>query len=102
MPHLVNCAKEGKTITYKEIGDKINCYHRSFYQALYYIRDEFCIKNGHPIISGLVVKVDTQLPGKGWHPNANKWTKQENRKKFEDEKKRIFSYKQWDELLSQL
>jgi hypothetical protein len=103
LPHLVNYAREKQTVTYKEIGDKIGIFHRGFFPALCYIRDEFCVKRGYPLISALVVSKDTQLPGESWLPfYVGELTDTQNKLRHDFEKEKIFSCNKWDDLLTYL
>jgi putative restriction endonuclease len=68
LPHLVATAKAGKTITYKELGDKIGLHHRPLQYVFGYIRDDICRRHDLPMLNALVVNADTQEPGGGWLP----------------------------------
>ncbi|MDY0385695.1 MAG: hypothetical protein RBT65_00915 [Methanolobus sp.] len=101
LPHLVDHARKGQTVTYKEIGDEIGVFHRGFFPALGYIRDEFCAKRGYPLINALVVSKSTQLPGESWLPSSvGELTPTQNRLRHDLEKEKIFSFKRWDDLLT--
>ena len=63
LPYLVYYAKKGKTLTYKELAEKINSHPIALSYMLGYIRDDICLKRGLPMISVIVVRTDTGLPG---------------------------------------
>ncbi len=68
-----------------------------------YIRDEICIKRGLPMISAIVVRTDTQLPGEDFLPEgASNLSRKEFKKKFEEHRDKVFTYTEWDKLLNKL
>lgn len=62
---LVECAKNKKTITYKDFSNEIKIHHRTVRYPLEYIQD-YCLKNQLPPLSILVVNKTTGLPGTGF------------------------------------
>lgn len=103
LPHLVFYAKRGKTLTYKELAQKINSHPRALSYMLGYIRDEICAKNELPLISSIVVRVDTQLPGDDFLPeDISNLSEEEFKQKFEENRDKVFSYTEWDKLLDKL
>lgn len=103
LPYLVCYAKKGKTLTYKELAEKIKSHHRALSYMLGYIRDEICLKNGLPMISSIVVRTDTKLPGGDFLPEGtSNLSSEEFKKKFEENRDKVFSYTEWDKLLNKL
>lgn len=104
IPYLVYHAQKKGTITYNELGKKIGHHHRNLGYILRYIRDDICIKKGHPMITVIVVQVDTGLPGDDFLPNglARFLTKEKYRKKFEENRDKVYKFDKWDELLDEL
>ena len=103
LPHLVSCAKMKKTITYKELADKIGVHHRTIFHPLGYIRDEICDKQNLPLINVLVVKKDDHLPGdKFLSGGTRSFSDSEFENEFEKNKTDVFSYTKWDDLLRNL
>lgn len=98
LPHLVSCAKMKKTITYKELTDKIGVHHRTISHPLGYIRDEICDKQKFPLINVLVVRKDNGLPGVRYLGH----TKPVSVPRFEKMKTDVFSCTKWDDLLRNL
>ena len=94
LPHLVSCAKMKKTITYKELADKIGVHHRTISHPLGYIRDEICAKRKFPLINVLVVGKGNGLPGVGYLSGGTI-----SLFEFEKEKTDVFSCTKWDDLL---
>ena len=81
---LKKVANKGKTITYGELGKKIDAH--PFYdlpKALGLIWD-WCDKNGYPHINALVVSIDTDFPGQGYQPEDRPSSMEEWRKLWGD------------------
>ncbi|MXZ46885.1 MAG: hypothetical protein F4Z08_07860 [Chloroflexi bacterium] len=70
LPHLVEAARAGTTLTYKELGEKIELHHRPLRYALDFIRDDICRRHGLPLLNSIVVNGDTGEPGDGWLPDG--------------------------------
>lgn len=103
LPHLVHCAKMRKTITYGELGQKIDRHWRAMRWLLAYIRDEICVPRGLPYITAIVVNQTTQLPGGGWLPEGTEdLTSEQYRRKFEEVRDLVFACDAWDALLREL
>lgn len=102
-PYLVQAAKANKTITYKELAEKIGVHHRAMGIALGYVRDEVCIPKGLPLISCIVVNGGTGLPGESWLPQG---TSSLNPEAYEAEfikyRDQVMNFQSWDEILEDL
>jgi len=103
LPYLVKAAENHETITYKELAAKIGVYHRTLNQPLAYIRDKICAARGLPVITCLVVNLQTRLPGAEWLPlGASSLSDAEDRATFEQYRERVFAYGNWQGLLKDL
>lgn len=103
LPYLVYYAQVKKTLTYKELGEKINYYYRAVPHVLRYIRDEICIKRELPMINVIVVNGKTQKPGENFLPEGTlHLSSKEYDKRFNEYKNEVFSCTKWDELLKEL
>ena len=97
LPHLVHHAQVGKTLTYKQLGEKIDRHYRNAVPKLLgYIRDEICLKHGLPMLNAIVVNNRTKLPGDGFLSGGSKHL---SKKEYEEIKDEIFAYDKWDDLL---
>ena len=100
LPYLVHYAQKQKTVTYKGLGEKIDCLPIGMGRMLGYIRDEFCSKKGLPMLNVIVVNSKTGLPGDNFvQGNTSYLDKIEKFREFRDE---VFRYAKWDELLKEL
>lgn len=103
LPHLVECAKRGETITYGELGAKIDVHPRAVSHFLYYIRDEICVFRGLPLLTAIVVHKSDGKPGESWLPEGTqRLTEAEQEHKFEQACREVFAYQDWDDLLGEL
>jgi hypothetical protein len=103
LPHLVYCAMHGELLTYSELGELIGQHYRACDPLLAYIRDEICIKNDLPLISVLVVNKNTRKPGNSFLPEGTgKMSEHETELRFERERRRVYAYPNWLEVLRKL
>ena len=101
--HLVRAAQRRETLTYKGLGDEIGEHHRPLPRVLGHIRDDICRKKGFPIITALVVRDDTRLPGDEFLPEGSRGlTDAEFKRKFEEHRDAVFACERWDDLLADL
>jgi putative restriction endonuclease len=64
-PILQDLAKQGRTIFYKELGDRLGVHHRAISQYPLRFIKEFCREKGYPLLNTLVVNQRTNNPGAG-------------------------------------
>lgn len=83
---LISCAQDGRTITYKELSQKVDTHYRALGHALELIQ-KHCEIQKLPSLTSLVVSISTGVPGSG-----NKLDKS----KLEKEYQLIFNY-HWTE-----
>lgn len=103
LPYLVEAAENRRTITYKELAAKIGAYHRTLSEPLGYIRDKICAARGLPVITCLVVNLKTRRPGAAWFPlGASRLSDAEDQATFEENRDRVYAYKDWQGLLKGL
>ena len=103
LPHLAECAKQGKTITYKELGDLIG--HPAFYLGgpLDVLRDEILVRHNLPRLDALVVNQDTAEVGEMFYKGGRGELDDET---FGDllshERKRVFEFQNWDKVIANI
>lgn len=103
LPHLVRCARERRTITYGELGEKIGVHPRALSWPLGYVRDQLCRSRGLPLITALVVKTTTRMPGESWLPEGTgHLTPDEYQRRYEQYRDDVFACDAWDGLLEEL
>ena len=101
LPHLVNHAKDKKTLTYKELAALINYHYRHLSKPLEYIRD-YCIENKLPLINVIVVNAKTQRPGINYlGEDISSLSKEEQKRIFKKHRDAVFSYTEWKERLEE-
>lgn len=101
LPHLVHHAQMGKTLTYKQLGEKIDRHYRNAVPNLLgYIRDEICLKHDLPMLNAIVINNKTKLPGESFISGGTKHlSKKEYRERYEEIKDDVFAYDKWDDLI---
>jgi len=103
LPHLVHHSEMRKTITYGELAGKIGCHPRVLRLVLEYIRDELCLPRSLPLLTAIVVRKSTGLPGDGWLPGGTSHlSPEEYRRKFEEVRDQVFACDAWYALLTEL
>lgn len=103
LPHLIECAQKGKTITYGELADRIGVHHRAIPPILYYLRDEICIPRNLPLITAIVIHKADHRPGDSWLPGGTRdLTEEEKRCRFEEAREEVFAYQDWDDPIHDL
>jgi len=103
LPVLVDCAQRRQTISYKELGEKIDVYCRNVGRVLAHIRDDICQPRCLPLITAIVVTHATRLPGGSFLPEGTKHlTKKQYRLRFQDLRDQVFAHENWDQLLAEL
>lgn len=102
LPHLVACAEQGRTITYKELSKLTGLhYHTIIPSVLGCIRDEICIPRELPIINAIVVSSSDGIPGVSFMPVGTKGLSREERRALAREKQEeVFGFPDWRGLLS--
>ncbi len=104
-PHLVQIAQGRRTVTYGDLAARINSHHRPLNKALGFIRDDICTPMGLPIITAIVVKKGTEIPGMEFlHPNhkSHRSSGEEFKNEFEVQKNLVFDYPHWNVALADL
>jgi hypothetical protein len=103
LPFLVQAARTRNMLTYGELSKKAGVPLRPINNALGYIRDEVCIPRNLPLITAIVIKIDTKMPGDSWLPEGTSHlSPEEYRLEFEKFRDNVFSYQGWEELLEEL
>lgn len=89
---LVHFAKDGRTVTYKEVGEAVNLHWRQVPLRLYAIW-QWCENRQPPLphLNAIAVNAKTGLPGRGYAPHNHPLSREE----FQETKHRIFAYN-WD------
>ena len=101
LPHLVRHAQMGETLTYKQLGEKIDRHYRNAVPKLLgYIRDEICLNQGLPMLNAIVINNQTKLPGDRFLPEGtDHLSKKEYQKRYKEIRDAVFAYDKWDDLL---
>jgi len=97
---LIEVAKQGGTITYKDLGKKTTRLPVSFSKTLERISD-ICIANNMPRLSAIVVSKETRRPQVGYY-NVYYGGEQSPRNEgilFAKDCVEIYEYDNWDSLL---
>jgi hypothetical protein len=103
IPHLVQRAKQRRTITYKELAEKIGTHPRPIRHVLAYVRDEICASRGLPKLTAIVISQITRLPGDSFLPEGTGHLNQyEYARRAEEEQHRVFDYANWNALIEEL
>lgn len=103
LPYLVHFAKTRRTVTYGQLSGLIGVHWRTATYWLGHIRDDIDSRGGLPLLTAIVVNKQTRLPGADWLPEGTEdLSPEEYRKRYEDEKARVFSYSGWNSLLQEL
>lgn len=104
LPHLIFAAKQGRLLTYGELGAKIGIHQRVVPRVLGYIRDEITIPRDLPYLNAIVVNRDTGIPGESWLPEGTSHlSHDEYVREFRNYRDKVFAYGiGWDRLLGEL
>jgi AbrB family looped-hinge helix DNA binding protein len=101
LPHLVQAARAGRTITYGELARRCGFHWCVSAPVLGHIRDDLCLAQGFPLLTAIVVREATGLPGESFLPAAAPHLAgPELRRAFERHRDAVFGYGHWDELLA--
>lgn len=66
--YLRECARDMRTVTYKELGDAVGLPAVGTPKPLGYIRDHFCIPRKLPLLTFIAVQSQSRRPGEGFLP----------------------------------
>jgi hypothetical protein len=104
LPHLVHCAQQHRAITYGELSKRMGLsHHRPLSNPLYFIRDEICTPRGLPLLTAIVVRQDTHLPGDSWLPEGTgHLSDDEYEREFRRNRDLVFVCDRWGALLEDL
>lgn len=103
LPHLAQCAKDRRVITYKELGSLID--YPAFYLGgpLDVLRDEILLRHNLPRIDALVVNQDTHEVGEKFYADGRGDLDEETfRQLLDDERERVYRFDRWDEVIQRL
>ena len=67
---LKQCAKDMRTITYRELADATGLFPPGVNRPLGYIRDEVCRKHQRPWLPAIAVSKATMRPSAGFAPEG--------------------------------
>ncbi len=85
--YLKQCATNGHTVTYGEVGSKVGLAAQGTARPLYYIRNE-CLRRSLPPLTALVFNKNTGLPGIGLKPDGTQVTTAE----WNDMQSQVFAF----------
>lgn len=103
LPHLARCAKEGRTITYNELGRLIG--HPPFYlgRPLDILRDEVFLRHNLPRLDALVVNQDSGEAGESFYQGGRESLDDEAyHELLEEERGRVFAFQRWDDVVANI
>lgn len=103
LPHLAACAKERRTITYKELGALID--YPAFYLGgpLDVLRDEILLRHNLPRIDALVVNQNTHEVGDKFYADGRgELDAATFGQLLEDERERVYVFERWDQVIQRL
>jgi len=66
--YLKRCAKQMRTVSYREIATVVGSHPIAMRFSLGYIRDNICREHGLPWLNAIAVNWDTWYPGGGFLP----------------------------------
>lgn len=101
IPILIDVAKRRGTITYGELSKRIGlAHHRPLRFVLGYILHEICVPKGLPLLTSIVVKKGSRLPGESFVPEgASSLQATQFQTRAQHEQNRVYGYKDWDSVL---
>ncbi len=103
LPHLAVCAKERRTITYGELGAKIDVIPLYMTKPLDTLRDRILIKHGLPRIDALVVNKETREVGDSFYPEGfGTLTLEDRRALLDSEREQVYNYENWEKVILNL
>jgi hypothetical protein len=103
LPHLVECAKDGRMTSYEEIAVAINAPSRLFSRPLAFIRDFICAGHNLPPLTVLVQKKGPDTASNSYDPaQFAALTQQEYKARQKEAVKSVHSYPRWDQALTGL
>lgn len=104
LPHLATCAKERRTITYAELGEKIG--HPAFYMGpiLDILRDRILPQHRTlPRIDSLVVSKETGEAGDNYFEEGRDGLSDDDyHALLTEEREKVFVFKNWDRVVFNL
>lgn len=96
-PHLVECAKAGRTTTYEEIGEAIQSETRLFSRPLAFIRDFICAEHNLPPLTVIVQRKGPETASSSFDPTQFALLGTKEYKALQEEMmKKVFEYPNWD------
>jgi hypothetical protein len=103
LPHLVRAAQRRVTLTYEDLGSRIGRHHRTLNRPLGHIAHDFCRSRNLPLLTAVVVRKDTGLPGDAFLPDGRgNMSDEEYSRRVEKHLDEVFACRGWDELLKDL
>src|SRR5438046_10023512 len=97
LPHLIECAKTGRTTNYEELGTAIKMESRLFSKPLAFIRDEICVRHNLPPLTAIVENKATDKPINSFAPaQLAALNRAEYEKLRAEALKKVFAYPKWD------
>lgn len=103
LPHLAQCAKEHKTITYTELGTLVgkSAYYLS--KSLDILKDRFLLAHRLPRLDSLIVKNPTKgAADRFLDPGSEPMSAEDYEKHVKALQEEVFSYAKWDEIVEKL
>jgi len=103
LPHLAQCAKEHKTITYAELGTLVgkSAYYLS--KSLDILKDKFLLAHRLPRLDALIIKNPTKgAVDRFLEPGAEPMSAEDYEKHVESLRQEVYAFTRWDEIVENL
>ena len=100
LPHLVECAKAGRTTNYDELAKAIEMPSRLFSRPLAFIRDFICAGHNLPPLTAIVEKKGPDTASNSFDPaQFAALSRAEYKASQAEAVKSVFEYPKWDRAL---
>lgn len=101
LPHLAECAKARRTITYGELGALIGVPAFYMGQSLDVLRDELLPRHNLPRIDALVVNKESREAGDSFFEGGREGLADDTYRSVMDEQREaVYAYPNWDKVVA--
>lgn len=103
LPHLAQCAKEQRLITYGELGKLVDVYPLYMTKPLDVLRDRILVEHRLPRIDALVVNQDTKEVGDSFYEGGfGNLSLDDRRSLLDAERAKVFQFPDWETVIERL